>query len=176
MHWFGRLEMSIQQLIGALLLAIGLTNMVMAADSRPDVAQIINKTEASAILGEPVKDPSQRSGDGTDGYYSKCNYYSVNRGKSLIIRLQVPGPNAIGPQKELQLLATANGTMEKVTGIGEAAQLFTGGGESGFASRVLMLYVAKGNAFLTIGLGGFADDAVALEKAKTAAQKLLEHL
>jgi len=94
----------------------------------------------------------------------------------LIIRLQLPGPNAIGPQKELQLLATANGTMEKVTGIGEAAQLFTGGGESGFASRVLMLYVAKGNAFLTIGLGGFADDAVALEKAKTAAQKLLEHL
>src|SRR6059058_5901877 len=69
--------MSIQRLIGALFLAIGLTNMVMAADSRPDVAQIINKTEASAILGEPVKDPSQRSGDGTDGYYSKCNYYSV---------------------------------------------------------------------------------------------------
>jgi hypothetical protein len=149
---------------------------MVVADSRPDVSQIINKAEASAILGEPVKDPSPHSGDGSDGYYSKCNYYSVNRGKSLIIRLQLPGPNAIGPQKELQLLAAANGAMEKVSGIGEAAQLFTGGGESGFASRVLMLYAAKGNAFLTIGLGGFADDAVALEKAKTAAQKLFEHL
>ncbi len=167
--------MSILKMIGGFLFAAGLANMVVA-DSRPDVSQIINKAEASAILGEPVKDPSPHSGDGSDGYYSKCNYYSVNRGKSLIIRLQLPGPNAIGPQKELQLLATANGTMEKVSGIGEAAQLFTGGGESGFASRVLMLYVAKGNAFLTIGLGGFADDAVALEKAKTAAQKLLEHL
>ena len=162
--------MSILKMIGGFLFAAGLTNMVV------DVSQIINKAEASAILGEPVKDPSPRSGDGSDGYYSKCNYYSVNRGKSLIIRLQLPGPNAIGPQKELQLLVAANGAMEKVSGIGEAAQLFAGGGESGFASRVLMLYVAKGNAFLTIGLGGFADEAVALEKAKTAAQKLLEHL
>ena len=167
--------MSILKMIGGFLFAAGLTNMVVA-DSRPDVSQIINKAEASAILGEPVKDPSPQSGDGSDGYYSKCNYYSVNRGKSLIIRLQLPGPNAIGPQKELQLLVAANGAMEKVSGIGEAAQLFAGGGESGFASRVLMLYVAKGNAFLTIGLGGFADEAVALEKAKTAAQKLLEHL
>jgi hypothetical protein len=168
--------MSIQRLIGAVLLAIGLTNAVIAADSRPDVSQIINKTEASAILGEPVKDPSPRSGDGTDGYYSKCNYYSVNRGKSLIIRLQVPGPNAIGPQQELELLAAANGAMEKVSGVGDVAQMSTSGADSGFASRVLMLYVAKGNAFLTIGLGGFVDDAIALEKAKTVAQKLLEHL
>jgi hypothetical protein len=49
-------------------------------------------------------------------------------------------------------------------------------GDSGFASRVLMLYVVKGNAFLTIGLSGFADDAVALEKAKTIAQKVIERL
>src|SRR5437879_13268661 len=119
--------MSIQRLIGALLLAIGLTNMVMAADSRPDVAQIINKTEASAILGEPVKDPSQRSGDGTDGYYSKCNYYSVRRGKSLIIGLQVPVANAIGRKKELQLLAAENGTMEQVSNDGVVATIFNRG-------------------------------------------------
>ena len=168
--------MSIQRLFGAVFVAISLTNPVVAADSRPDVSQIIDKTEASAILGEPVKEPSPRSGAGTDGYYSKCNYYSVNRGKSLIIRLQLPGPNAIGPQQELRLLAAANGAMEKVSGVGDVAQMSTSGGESGFASRVLMLYVAKGNAFLTIGLGGFVDDAVALEKAKTVAQKLFEHL
>ena len=168
--------MSILRMLGGLLFAAGLTSLVFAADSRPDVSQIIDKTEASTILDEPVKDPSPRSGDGTDGYYSKCNYYSVNRGKSLIIRLQLLGPNAIGPEKELELLVAANGAMEKVSGIGDAAQMFTSGSESGFASRVLMLYVAKGNAFLTIGLGGFVDDAVALGKAKTVAQKLLEHL
>lgn len=168
--------MSIHQFIGGLLLAGGLMNFAVAADSRPNVSQIIGKADAALILGEPVKDPSPRSGDGNDGYYSKCNYYSVQRGKSLIIRLQLPGPNAIGPEKELELLAAANGSMEKVSDVGDAAQMFTDSAARGFASRILMLYVAKGNAFLTIGVGGFVDDAVALEKAKSVAQKLLEHL
>ena len=96
--------MSILRMFGGFLFATGLTSLVVAADSRPDIAQIVNKTEAATILGEAVKDPNPRSGDGTDGYYSKCNYYSVKRGKSLIIRLQLPGPNAIGPEKELQML------------------------------------------------------------------------
>jgi hypothetical protein len=168
--------MSIKKFIHAALAIGAVAGSTFAADSRPDVLQIITKEEASQILGEPVKDPNPRNGNGTDGYYSKCNYYAVKRGKSLIIRLQLPGPNAITPQKELELVASANGSSEKVSGIGDAAQMCTTGGESGFESRVVMLYVAKGNAFLTIGLGGFADDAVALEKARSVAQKLLEHL
>jgi hypothetical protein len=159
-----------------LFLAAGLTNSIFAADQRLDISQVIGKTEAAAILEEPVKDPTPRNGDGGDGYYSKCSYYSVKRGKSLIIRFQLPGPNAAGPQKELELLSAANGAMQKVSGVGDAAEMFTGGGDTGFASKLLMLYVAKGNAFLTIGVGGFVDDAVALEKAKTVAQKLLERL
>src|SRR5207237_5520024 len=91
-------------------------------------------------------------------------------------RFQLPGPNAIAPQKELELLVAANGPMEKVSGVGDTAQMFIGGGENGFTARVLMLYVAKGNAFLTIGVGGFVDEAVALEKAKTVAQKIFEHI
>jgi hypothetical protein len=168
--------MSIRKLIGVFFLGAGLTNACLGAGARPDVAHIVTKADAADILGEPVKDPSPRSGEGADGYYSKCNYYSVRRGKSLVIRLQLPGPNAIAPDKELQLMAAANGSMENVSGVGDAAQMMTGGGESGFASRLLMLYVAKGSAFLTIGVSGFANDAVALEKAKAVAQKLLEHL
>jgi hypothetical protein len=167
--------MSVRRTTGLLLLCFSLTGLVSAADNRPDVAKIITKTDASDILGEPVKDPSPRSGEGADGYYSKCNYYSTQRGKSLVIRLQLPGPNAISPDKELQLVAQANGATETVSGIGDAAQMFTAGGESGYASRVLMLYVVKGGAFMTIGVGGFGNDAIALEKAKTVAQKLIDH-
>lgn len=168
--------MSSQGLIGVLFLAAGLTNPSLGADNRPDVAQILTKSYVADILGEAVKDPSPRSGEGADGYYSKCNYYSMRRGKSLVIRLQLPGPNAIAPDKELQLVAAANGSMEDVPGVGDAAKMFAAGGESGFGSRVLMLYVVKGNAFLTIGVSGFANDAIALEKAKAVAQKLVEHL
>jgi hypothetical protein len=168
--------MSIQSIAAACLLSAGLTNLVLAASARPDVSQIITKNDATAILGEPVKDPSARSGDGADGYYSKCNYYTVRRGKSAVIRVQLPRPNAIPPQAQLDLVAAANGAMEKVTGIGDSAQMLVNRGDSGPASRVLILYIVKGNAFLTVGLGGFADDAVALEKAKTIAQKIIEHL
>ena len=168
--------MSIHKSIGLLFLASCLTSSLSGADNRPDVAQIVTKSDAVDILGEAVREPSPRSGEGADGYYSKCNYYSTRRGKSLLVRLQLPGPNAIAPDKELQLVAQANGSMENVPGVGDAAQMFTAGGESGFASRVLMLYVVKGNAFLTIGVSGFANDAIALEKAKMIAQKLLEHL
>ena len=169
--------MSIQGIIGVLFLAAGLTNSSLGTDNRPDVAQILTKSDAAEILGESVRKPSPRSGEGADGYYSKCNYYSTRHGKSLVIRLQLPGPNAISADKELQLVAAANGTaMQDIPGVGDAARMFTAGGESGFASRVLMLYVVKGNAFLTIGVSGFANDATALDKAKAVAQKLLEHL
>ena len=167
--------MSVRKFVGLLVVTIGLTNPAWAAD-RPDVANIITKSFATDVLGEAVREPTPRSGEGADGYYSKCNYYSVQRGRSLVIRLQLPGPNAIAPDKELQLVAAANGTMENVTGVGDIAQMFTTGGETGSASRVLMLYVVKGGAFITIGVSGFANDAVALEKAKTVAQKLVDHL
>ena len=164
------------KLASLLAVAIALTNPILAAENRPDVAKILTKSDAADILGEPVRDPTPRSGEGADGYYSKCNYYSIHRGKSLVIRLQLPGPNAIAPDKELQLVAASNGSMENVSGVGDAAQMFATGGETGPASRVLMLYVVKGGAFLTIGVSGFANDAVALEKAKTIAQKLIDHL
>jgi hypothetical protein len=157
---------------GALLRCVS-----FASDSRPDVSQIIDKPAAESILGELVKAPTPRNGDGADGYYSKCNYYSATRGgKSLIIRLHLSAADAMGPQKELQLIAASSGPMQTIVGLGDSALMFSGGGESGVASRLLMLYVVKGDAFITIGLGGFADDTIALEKAKTVAQKVLEHL
>lgn len=167
---------SSQRLISAFLLAAALAHLVSAGDQRLDVSQIIGKTEAAAILGEPIKDPSPRNGTGADGYYSKCSYYSVRGGKSLVIRFQLPGPNAINPQKELELLVAANGSGKKISGLGDAAQTSVESSDAGLASRILMLYVVKGNAFLTIGLGGFTDDSGALERAKAVAQELLAHL
>jgi hypothetical protein len=41
---------------------------------------------------------------------------------------------------------------------------------------VIMLYVVKGNFFITIGIGGMAGEVAALEKAKQVAQKILAQL
>jgi hypothetical protein len=157
-------------------LALMSANFVGAAGPPIDVSRIIDKPAAESILGEKVKDPTPRNGDGKDGYYSKCNYYTQNRGKSLVLRVHLPAPDAMDPAQELELVAASSGPMKSIDGIGDKAEMFSGGGENGAGSRVLMLYVAKGNAFLTIGLGGFDDETVALDKAKTIAQKLIEHL
>ncbi len=39
-----------------------------------------------------------------------------------------------------------------------------------------MLYVAKGNAFVTVGINGVNDEKMALEKARTVARKILAKL
>lgn len=165
-----------QKIAIAIAGAATVTSSSLGGDARIDVSRIIDKAEAESILGEPVKGPAPRNGDGQDGYYSKCNYYGANLGKSLVIRVYQPAPNAIGPAKELELIAASNGAMQSVPGLGDKAKMSNSGGDSGLASRVLMLYVAKGSAFITIGLGGMPDEAAALEKAKSVAQKILEHL
>jgi hypothetical protein len=163
-------------LILSACLALTSEILVAAADQSIDVSHIIDKAGAESVLGETVKNPSPRSGEGKDGYYSKCNYYTENRRKSLILRVQIPASGAIEPLKELELIAASTGPMKPVDGIGDKAQMFSGGGNTATGARVLMLYVVKGNAFLTVGLGGFDDETVALDKAKAIAQKLVEHL
>ena len=160
--------------IGAAVLLVA--GFGYAADSKIDVSRIIDKSQAALTLGEPVKNPTPRNGEGEDGYYSKCNYYGTSKARSLVIRLHIPSAGSTEPQKQLQLIAATNGEMQNVPGLGDAAQTFSSGGETGAASRLLMLYVVKDNAFLMVGLSGFADDAVALAKAKTVAQKIIEHL
>ena len=46
----------------------------VAPGKQVDVAAVITKADAEAALGEPVKEPQPRNGDGADGYYSRCNY------------------------------------------------------------------------------------------------------
>jgi hypothetical protein len=161
-------------LVGAMTL--GLTSSILAGDPRIDVSQIVSKADAESILDEKVRDPTPQNVEGKDGYYSKCNYYGVSRGKSLVVRVHQPTAGAIDPQKELELVAASSGPMKPIDGLGDKAQVFSETGDNGVVSRVFMLYVAKGNSFIAIGLGGISDESIALEKARSVAQKLIEHL
>jgi hypothetical protein len=152
------------------------TSLPGATETHLDVSKIIDKAEAESILGEPVKDPTPFNGEGKDGYYSKCSYYSVTPGKSLVIRVQQPNAKAIDPRTELKLVAEGSGAMTPVSGVGDEAQMSSEGGDTGAASHIVMLYVVKGNNFLVVGLSGFAENSVALDKEKTVVQKILEHL
>jgi hypothetical protein len=154
-------------------LVVALTNLVWAVDEKKiDVSTIVTKTDAEKILGEPVNDARIRNMDGQDGYYSKCNYSSINPGKSLILRVYQAAPGAPGPRKQFEMLKSGGIALKPVTGLGDKAGVFSGGSESGPA-KAIMLYVARGNAFVTVGVGGVVDEVAALDKAKGIARKIL---
>jgi hypothetical protein len=146
-----------------------------AAEKRIDLAAVVSKKDAESTLGEAVKDPQSRNEEGADGYYSRCNYYSQNPGRSLVLRVRQASAGQLAPAKQLEELTAGNSRMKPVSGLGDKAALASEGAEKGL-SHVLMLYIADGNAFVTVGIGGINDDKAALEKVRTLARKILAKL
>src|SRR5207302_3034175 len=109
----------------ATILLAGAGGLTLAADARIDVSKIIDKAAAESILEEPVKAPSPRNVEGADGYYSKCNYYSNDAKKRLILRVYQAAAG-FDPQKELESVAENTGAMRAVSGLGDKARLSSG--------------------------------------------------
>ena len=151
------------------------TNLPGAAEKRIDLAAVVTKKDAEAALGETVKDPQPRNEEGADGYYSRCSYYSQNPGRSLVLRVRQASPGQLAPAKQLEELSAGNSRIKPVSGLGDKAAFACEGAENSI-SRVLMLYIAKGNAFVTVGIGGLSDEKVATEKARMVARKILAKL
>ena len=158
------------------LIVSRLTISLLAAEKSIDVSAIVPKTEAENILGEPVGNPTPLNVNGKDGYYSKCNYYGTKSGRSLLLRVRQAGEGSVDPLNEFDQIASSGGKMKVIEGVGDKAGMFTGAPENGLPPNVIMLYVVKGRSLITIGIGGIADEAAALEKAKQVAQKILAQL
>src|SRR5436190_8804737 len=152
-----------------------LTFSVLAAE-QIDVSKIISKSDAEKILGQAVKTPTPLNVDAKDGYYSKCNYYSTKSVRSLLVRVRQAGENSLDPQQEFEQVAASGGAIKPVDDLGDRAGMFNGAPENGLPANVVMLYVVKGKFFVTVGIGGLKDEAVASEKAKEVARKILAQL
>jgi hypothetical protein len=157
------------------MLVCELGNLFAATEKRIDLAAVITKKDAESALGEAVQDPQPRNEEGADGFYSRCNYYSQNPGRSLVLRVRQSSPGQLTPAKQLEELMEGSAKIKPFSGFGDKAALASEGAEKG-VSRVLMLYIAKGNAFVTVGIGGLNDEKAALEKARTVARKILAKL
>ena len=157
--------------------AAGELHAAVAPAKQVDVAAVITKADAEAALGEPVKEPQPRNGDGADGYYSRCNYYSEKPGKSLVLRVHQSAAGKLDAKKQFEMLSGGNGKIESINGLGDRAGYIKGNGQaSGPDDKVMMVYVAKGNALITIGIAGLDDEMMALNKAKEIAKKILTQL
>jgi hypothetical protein len=161
---------------GAGLIVSLLTTSVRPAEKPIDVSAIVPKSDAEKILGETVRNPTPLNVNGKDGHYSKCNYYSTKSVRSLLLRVREASQGSLDPQTELNQL-TGNGVKFKtIDGLGDKAAMLNGVPENGLPQNVIMLYVVKGNSFVTIGVGGFSDEETALTKAKEVAEKILAQL
>ncbi len=168
--------MSLKKMFASAVMALvcGLVQSGFAAVAQIDASHIIDQATAESILGEPVKPATPRNVEGNDGYYSKCNYYTAKPGKILIVRIY-RAASGVDPQTALEMVAESTGAMSTVSGLGEGARM-SSGAASGLPSHVIMLYVVKGNALITVGLAGLDDDVVAGQKAKGVAEKILAEL
>ncbi len=146
-----------------------------ASEKRIDLAAIVSKTEAELTLAEPVKEPQQRNSDGADGYYSRCNYYSQNPGRSLVLRVRQSAPGQLEPAEQLAQISGENNKITTLPDLGDKAAILSEGAASG-SPRMVMLYVAQANALITIGISGLDDEETAIEKTKTLARKILAQL
>jgi hypothetical protein len=165
-----------RRIAAGVALAVGALLFTSRAAENPiDLAAVITKADAQSALGEVVKDPQARNEDGADGHYSRCNYYSENPGRSLTLRIRQAGPDQLDPKKQLEEMSAGNNKFKAVTGLGDKAALLKEGPDKG-PGHALLLYIAKGNAFITVGISGIDDEKSATEKAKTLARKILGKL
>jgi hypothetical protein len=146
-----------------------------AADPGIDLATIVTRQDAQNALGEPVKDAQTRSEEGADGHYSRCNYYSENPGRSLVVRVRQAATGQLEPKKQLEEMTAGNTKFKAISGLGDKAVIVKEGPDKG-PSHALMLYVVKANAFVTVAISGIDDEKAGTEKAKTLAKKILGKL
>ena len=164
-------------------------------EAQIDVCGLITKQEIEAIQGSPIKETKSSTRSDAAFRVSQCFYTAVEFSKSvsLAVMQRDPGrPTTTSPkdfwkerfgrysgaEKERDKDDKATERKEekeesippkKIEGIGD---------EAFWASNRFggVLYVLKGDAFISISLGGTDDEETKLKKSKALAEKALQRL
>jgi hypothetical protein len=149
---------------------------------------IISKEEVESVHQTPIKDA--KSSERSDGTFriSQCLYTAAEFSKSVNLDLIQADPNEPGkrspkdfwkekfdPYQDEEPKTNRGDEKEQ----GAAPKKITGLGDEAFwvNNRIGgILYILKGNAFISIGIGGTDDEETKLEKSKSLAQKALQRL
>ena len=153
-----------------------------------NACSLVSKEEVESVQQTPVKDA--KSSERSDGTFriSQCLYTAAEFSKSVNLAFIQADPNQqskrsprdfwkekFDPYKNEEPRTSTRDESEegpapkKIVGLGDEAYWVPNrfGG---------ILYVLKGNAFISIGIGGTEDEETKLEKSKVLAQKALQRL
>ena len=153
-----------------------------------NVCQLITTEEIGAVQGSPIKEP-QGSTRSENGFrVSQCFYTAAEFSKSVNLALVQRDPDhssgrspkdfwkeKFDPYENEEPQKDSDGEKEKGPPPKKIASL---GDEAYWASNRFggTLYVLKGDAFISVGLGGTDDEDTKLKKSKALAQKALQRL
>ena len=160
-----------------------------------DVCGLLTKDEIEAIQGSPIKETKSSARSDTAFRVSQCFYTATEFSRSASLAVMQGDPDRptttspkdfwkerfgrySGDEKERDKVKEETERKEekeesvppkKIDGIGD---------EAFWASNRFggVLYILKGDAFISISLGGTDDDETKLNKAKALAQKALQRL
>jgi hypothetical protein len=153
-----------------------------------DACSLVSKEEVESVQQTPVQDA--KSSERSDGPFriSQCLYTAADSSKSVNLDLIQVDPNEPGkrspkdfwkekfdPYQDEEPKANRGDENEqsvpskKIIGLGDEAFWVNNrfGG---------VLYILKGDAFISIGIGGTDDEETKLDKSKALAQKALQRL
>jgi len=153
-----------------------------------DACSLVSKEEVESVQQTPVKDA--KSSERSDGTFriSQCLYTATEFSKSVNLALIQTDPNEPGkrsakdfwkekfdPYEDEEPKANRGDEKEqsvppkKITGLGDEAFWVNNrfGG---------VLYILKGDAVISIGIGGTDDEETKLDKSRALAQKALQRL
>ena len=152
-----------------------------------DVCRLITSEEIGAIQGSPIKEPKGSTRSENGFRVSQCFYTATEFSKSVNLAVIQKDPDnsakqspkdfwkeKFDPYENEQPKIHSGGEKEKgpapkkITGLGDEAY-WVGNRFGG------TLYVLKGDAFISIGLGG-TDEETKLKKSEALAQKALQRL
>jgi hypothetical protein len=153
-----------------------------------DACSLVSKEEVESVHQTPVKDA--KSSERSDGTFriSQCVYTAAEFSKSVNLDLIQVDPNEPGNRSpkdfwkekfdpyEAEEPKTNRGD-EKEQGV-PPKKITALGDEAYWVSNRFggVLYILKGDAFISIDIGGTDNEEIKLEKSKALAQKALQRL
>jgi hypothetical protein len=173
------------------LISSGCTKRQHATITR-DACSLVSKQEVELVQQASVNDA--KSSERSDGTFriSQCLYSAAEFSKSVNLALIQVDPNQAGNRSPKDFWEEKFGVYERSENERDEKEKKDGEEEKGSPPKKItglgdeafwvsnrfggILYILKGNAFISIGIGGTDDEDKKLEKSKLLAQKALQRL
>ncbi|PYL06563.1 MAG: hypothetical protein DME33_13040 [Verrucomicrobia bacterium] len=157
-----------------------------------DACSLLSKKDVESVQKSPVNE--MKSSEHVDGTFriSQCLYTAAEFSKSISLALIQLDPHQHGARNPRDFWKERFGPYATDTERREKAETETAENDKGPAPKKIaglgddaywvsnrfggILYVLKGDAFISVGIGGTDDEATKLEKSKSLAQKALKRL